>query len=75
MITREDIVTFYEQYKKNLDEENALLETLSSVESETAWIKRTVDRKKRFDELYEENMAMLNKCILPYILHEAEFTD
>lgn len=75
MITREDIVTFYEQYKKNLDEENALLETLSSVESETAWIKRTVDRKKRFDELYEENMAMLNSCIFPLINHETEFTD
>ena len=67
MITKNNITEFYEKYRKNLEMEDFLNESVLRAEDEESWIERLRAKSKGLRDMYIENEAMLNLYLRPFL--------
>ena len=67
MITKNNITEFYEKYRKNLEMEDLLNESVLRAEDEESWIERLKAKSKGLRGMYIENEAMLNLYLRPFL--------
>ena len=60
MITRSNIVEFFEQYKRNLEREEALNEAVLDAEDQEVWMENLRAKSRGLRQIYVENEALLN---------------
>lgn len=71
MITKNNITEFYEKYRKNLEMEDLLNESVLRAEDEESWIERLRAKSKGLRDMYIENEAMLNLYLRPFLEQES----
>lgn len=67
MVTKNNIKDFFEKYKKNLMQEDALNEALFKAEDQESWIENLRERSEWLRKIYTENETMLNLYIRPFL--------
>lgn len=75
MITKNNITEFYEKYRKNLEMEDLLNESVLRAEDEESWIERLRAKSKGLRDMYIENEAMLNLYLRPFLEQESLLTE
>lgn len=75
MITRQDVIHFYEKYKENLKKEEQVMAELMQAENQEEWVEKLKQKYRIMRQLYIENEALLNLYIRPFIEGQAEITD
>ena len=75
MITKDTLKQFYNQYKCNLDKENALLEGLTHADNEEAWINKIKQKSTVMRQLYIENEGLLSTYVRPFIEGRIDLND
>ena len=75
MITRADIIHFYDKYKRNLKKEEAVTANLMQADSREEWVEKLKQKYHIMRQLYIENEAMLNLFVRPFIEERAELTE
>ncbi len=75
MITKNNITEFYEKYRKNLEMEELLNESVLRAEDEESWIERLRAKSKGLRGMYIENEAMLNLYLRPFLEQESLLTE
>ncbi len=74
MITKQDVIHFYEKYKENLKREEQVTAELTQAGSQEAWVEKLKQKYWTMRQLYIENEAMLNLYIRPYTNGRIEIT-
>ena len=74
LITRDDIIYFYEKYKENLKREQQVTADLMQADSQEKWVEKLKQKYRTMKQLYIENEALLNLYIRPFIEGRAELT-
>ena len=75
MITKNNITEFYEKYRKNLEMEDFLNESVLRAEDEESWIERLRAKSKGLRDMYIENETMLNLYLRPFLEQESLLTE
>lgn len=75
MITRGDIVRFYQKYKAHLQTEQRMLDGLLIAEDREVWVEKLRAKSELMRNLYIENEMMLNLYIRPLLNGESRLTD
>ena len=70
MLTKNDIIHFYDRYKKNLKKEELVIARLLKAEDEEAWIENLKKKSRVMRSLYIENEALLNMYVRPFLENE-----
>ena len=74
MITRSNIVEFFEQYKRNLEREEALNEAVLDAEDQEVWMENLRAKSRGLRQIYVENEALLNLYLRPFLDQESRLT-
>lgn len=74
MITRSNIVEFFEQYKRNLEREEALNEAVLDAEDQEVWMENLRAKSRGLRQIYVENEALLNLYLRPFLEQESRLT-
>ena len=74
MITKDDIIYFYEKYKENLKKEQQVTADLMQADSQEEWVEKLKQKYRTMKQLYIENEALLNLYVRPFIEGRAELT-
>lgn len=74
MITKDDIIYFYEKYKENLKKEQQVTADLMQADSQEEWVEKLKQKYRTMKQLYIENEALLNLYIRPFLEGRAELT-
>ena len=74
MITKDDIIYFYEKYKENLKKEQQVTADLMQADSQEEWVEKLKQKYRTMKQLYIENEALLNLYIRPFLEDRAELT-
>ena len=75
MITRDNIIHFYEKYKRNLKIEEQTISKVLDAEDQEAWMENLRGKSRIMRNLYIENEALLNLYIRPFIEEENRLND
>ena len=75
MITRDNIIHFYEKYKRNLKIEEQAISKVLDAEDQEAWMENLRGKSRIMRSLYIENEALLNLYIRPFIEEENRLND
>ena len=75
MITRDNIIHFYEKYKRNLKIEEQTISKVLDAEDQEAWMEKLRGKSRIMRNLYIENEALLNLYIRPFIEEENRLND
>ncbi len=75
MLTKNDIIHFYDRYKKNLKKEELVIARLLKAEDEEAWIENLKKKSRVMRSLYIENEALLNMYVRPFLENEDILND
>lgn len=63
MLTKNDIIHFYDRYKKNLKKEEQVIARLLQVKDQEEWIDNLKKKSRVMRSLYIENEALLNMYV------------
>lgn len=74
MITSSNIVEFFEQYKRNLEREEALNEAVLDAEDQEVWMENLRAKSRGLRQIYVENEALLNLYLRPFLEQESRLT-
>ena len=74
MITSFNIVEFFEQYKRNLEREEALNEAVLDAEDQEVWMENLRAKSRGLRQIYVENEALLNLYLRPFLEQESRLT-
>ena len=74
MITRSNIAEFFEQYKRNLEREEALNEAVLDAEDQEVWMENLRAKSRGLRQIYVENEALLNLYLRPFLEQESRLT-
>lgn len=66
MITKDSLKQFYDQYKSNLDKENALIEEIIHADNKDAWNSIIKHKSNFMRQLYIENEGLLSTYVHPF---------
>ena len=75
MLTKNDIIHFYDRYKKNLKKEEKVIARLLQAEDQEAWIENLKKKSRVMRSLYIENEALLNLYVRPFLENEDILND
>ena len=75
MITRDNIIHFYEKYKRNLKIEEQAISKILDAEDQEAWMENLRGKSRVMRSLYIENEALLNLYVRPFIEEESRLND
>ena len=67
MLTKNDIIHFYDRYKKNLKKEEQVIARLLQVKDQEEWIDNLKKKSRVMRSLYIENEALLNMYVRPSV--------
>lgn len=67
MLTKNDIIHFYDRYKKNLKKEEQVIARLLQVKDQEEWIDNLKKKSRVMRSLYIENEALLNMYVRPFL--------
>ena len=75
MLTKNDIIHFYDRYKKNLKKEERIIARLLEAEDQEAWMENLKKKSRVMRSLYIENEALLNMYVRPFLENEDILND
>ena len=75
MVTKDDVIHFYEKYKENLQKEELVTAELMEAGNQEKWVEKLRQKFRIMRQLYIENEAMLNQCIRPFTEEQVELTE
>ena len=74
MITCTNIADFYQKYRKNLEKEERLQESMLQAEDQEVWVENLRNKSRITRALYVENEALLNLYLRPFLDDESRMT-
>ena len=74
MISKDNITEFFEKYKRNIEKEQALNDSLLKAEDQEGWIDNLRAKSKVLRMIYIENEAMLNLYLRPFLEQKSRLT-
>lgn len=74
MISKDNITEFFEKYKRNIEQEQALNDSLLKAEDQEGWIDNLRAKSKVLRMIYIENEAMLNLYLRPFLEQKSRLT-
>ena len=75
MVTRSNIIHFYEKYEKNLKTEEQVIGEVMEAQDQEAWVENLRKKSKILRRLYIENEALLNLYLRPFLEAESRLND